>query len=801
MNAWGSLGSGINQFDGPTGVAVGPDGKVYVADRSNDRVQIFDGIGNYLSTIGTGTFGTGNDSLSSPFDVAVSSNNTIYVADAGNARVQVFNSSLGYQATLGTTGVAGTGSNQFSGLTGIAVSSTGTVYVTDFGNERVQEFNSNNVYQSTLGTTGIVGTGSNQFNTPEGVGVAPNGNVYVSDLHNQRVQVFNSSNVYQSTLGTTGSAGSGNNQFNTPVGVSVGPLGTVYVADFNNQRVQIFNSSNTYLGTLGTTGTAGSGNNQFNSPEDVAVGSNGMLYVADRLNNRIVRYFDPSSWSSGVNNFTDASVGPTSYFLQTPLSLNTSMGLNVGGELLVGLGGSLGLDNGSLSAGLLGVIQNGTFSNDTGGAHSLPQTIDAGGTMKGLPYTVNSNEQLELSSGTISFTTLNVSGNFTYVGGSLTSPIVNVNDGGFINQTGTVAFNIASGQTVALNNGQIINAVTLTNNGVLTGSGLITGGFTNASSGKIQMTGNSSLDFAANLINNGQIQIATSANAAITGAVTNNSGSKVSVTGNSLATFYADVTNKSGSTFQVSGGSTAIFFGNVNGLAAITGSGTTDFEGGSSFGPLSATGTAIVGLSFLATSIRDNSLMVNALTTITSNATPNAPSGASVLNNLTISSAGTFDISNNSLIINYTGSGAELLGDTRAELLNHQLISSSADARHALGYGDNAVLGKSTFAGQSVNSNAVLVKFTYLGDANLDGKVNALDFNALATHFGATGKFWTDGDFNYDGTVNTQDFTALANNFNQSPLNEPPILDALVPEPMGVAALGLIAVFRRRRNR
>src|SRR5262249_21316648 len=51
------------------------------------------------------------------------------------------------------------------------------------------------------------------------------------------------------------------------------------------------------------------------------------------------------------------------------------------------------------------------------------------------------------------------------------------------------------------------------------------------------------------------------------------------------------------------------------------------------------------------------------------------------------------------------------------------------------------------------------------GDANLDGNVNALDFNSLASNFGLLGRFWFHGDFNYDGTVNTIDFTVLATNF------------------------------------
>src|SRR5439155_22256996 len=85
-------------------------------------------------------------------------------------------------------------------------------------------------------------------------------------------------------------------------------------------------------------------------------------------------------------------------------------------------------------------------------------------------------------------------------------------------------------------------------------------------------------------------------------------------------------------------------------------------------------------------------------------------------------------------------------------------------------------------------------------DANLDGVVNALDFNALASNFGAPGaKLWFEGDFNYNGTVNTQDFTALASNFN---LVLPSALPgALVPEPASTGLLIGFAAWSLKRSR
>jgi hypothetical protein len=221
-------------------------------------------------------------------------------------------------------------------------------------------------------------------------------------------------------------------------------------------------------------------------------------------------------------------------------------------------------------------------------------------------------------------------------------------------------------------------------------------------------------------------------------------------------------------------------------------------------GNLAATGKTITKLGAGAAqfaNVRANALNVSGgAVQIISNTIPNSATGTSILKSLSISS-GTLDLTNNSLVIDYTTPGT-LLADTRAALAAGRLTTSLSTKGHALGYADNSSLGAGSFGGQSVDGTSLLIEYTLKGDANLDGRVNGVDFNALASGFGgASGKVWVQGDFNYDGAVNTSDFTLMAANFGGS-IGAAPI-GALVPEPAALFALlcaGGLFISRRKRS-
>jgi glucose/arabinose dehydrogenase len=101
--------------------------------------------------------------------------------------------------------------------------------------------------------------------------------------------------------------------------------------------------------------------------------------------------------------------------------------------------------------------------------------------------------------------------------------------------------------------------------------------------------------------------------------------------------------------------------------------------------------------------------------------------------------------------------------------------TAAADPNHAtaLGVVSNASLNKTSFDGVTgLTSNDILVKYTYAGDANLDGQVDIGDLGLLAGAWQLSGKGWFDGDFTYNNTVDIGDLGLLAGNW-QSGVGNP----------------------------
>ncbi len=285
LRQFGAAGQGDGQLTGARGVAIAPDGSIYVADQSNNRIQKFDASGKFL--VKWGNKGTGDGQLDTPSGVAVDKNGNVWVSDLWNHRVQEFDANGKFLLKFGTyaaaTGNAASGS--FFGPRGIAVGPNGDVYVTDTGNKRVQKFSSAGKFEAVWGQDG---TGPAQFKEPIGIAVDQQGSVYVADTWNRRIQKFDANGVFQSQI----SVGSwpGAQAVNGEPFLAVEPNGVVVATDPIKSRVLAFSPAGALLSAWGGAGTDIS---SLSSPTGIAVNAAGEVVVSDTLNGRLVVYPAP----------------------------------------------------------------------------------------------------------------------------------------------------------------------------------------------------------------------------------------------------------------------------------------------------------------------------------------------------------------------------------------------------------------------------------------------------------------------------------------------------------------------------
>ena len=303
VTKWGdSFSTADGQFMYPKGVAVDNLGNVYVAEESGNRVQKFTPDGQFITKWGSNGTGDGQFTMSNlegAWGIAVDPQGYVYVTDSNLNRVQKFTSSGQFVTKWGSSG---TGDGQFRRAKGIAVDSQGNVYVADAGNNRTQKFTSSGQFVTKWGSSG---TGNGEFSYPHGITVDKSGNVYVSDLGNSnRIQKFTSDGQFITSWGGStyyelaSNKGGGPSPLNTPIGLATDLSGNVYVSDNQFMRIIKFTPQGQFITTWGKKwndndiahGAFGSGNGEFFYPYGIAVDSGGKVYVADSYNNRIQKF-------------------------------------------------------------------------------------------------------------------------------------------------------------------------------------------------------------------------------------------------------------------------------------------------------------------------------------------------------------------------------------------------------------------------------------------------------------------------------------------------------------------------------
>jgi hypothetical protein len=304
----------------PQGVAVDSSGNAYVADTANCVIRKYTKSSGNISTIaGNGTCGLSGDNgtatsaeLNHPVGVAVGTDGKLYIADADNNRIRTVTLSSGVIATYAGSSVGAADGDRittakFNRPVGVAFDTSQNLYVADSNNDAIREIDATSGLVSTVaGTLGVPGNAGDNgpavsatLNDPEAITIDQYDEVFIADAGNCRVRWIDDGGGMNPLGGTTcGFGGDGADanlaQFGHVRGLAVDPDLNVYVADTDNNRIRMISGVDNTVSTVAGTGTAGfSGDNgagtsaNLSGPTGLAIIPHDTVWIADTGNNRV----------------------------------------------------------------------------------------------------------------------------------------------------------------------------------------------------------------------------------------------------------------------------------------------------------------------------------------------------------------------------------------------------------------------------------------------------------------------------------------------------------------------------------
>jgi len=270
---WGRRGVSNGRFQKPRAMAIDEQDRIYVVDMTA-RIQVFDTDGRFLHMWQTPAKETGK-----PTGLSVGRDGRILVADTHYYRVLVYSPGGTLLRTIG--GTMGTGPGQFGLVRDAVQDSQGNLYVSESGEyDRIQKLTSDGEF---LLQWGGHGSRPGQLALPQSLAVDEEGHIWVADACNHRIQVFDGQGNLIQCWGTLGRAPG---ELCYPYDLVPMPDGSVCVCEFGNNRIQTF----THQGrSLGCWGTHGRGEGQLNAPWALVRDSRGRIHVLDTNNHRVQR--------------------------------------------------------------------------------------------------------------------------------------------------------------------------------------------------------------------------------------------------------------------------------------------------------------------------------------------------------------------------------------------------------------------------------------------------------------------------------------------------------------------------------
>jgi hypothetical protein len=268
VEVWGRLPEGWS-FGNVIGVAVDSRDDVYVVNRGEHPVIVFDSDGGFKGSWGEGVF-------NAPHGLCIDGE-VCYIADYRDHTVRKFTLGGKLLHTWGTKDQPGGEGEPFNRPTDVAIAPTGEMYVSDgYGNARVHKYSMDG---ELLLSWGEHGSGPGQFDIAHDVWVEADGQVFVADRQNHRIQIFTPDGEYMTEW--TG--------FRQPCSVYIDDEELVYVPELQ-ARFSILDIEGRVVARWG--GEKSKEPGLFIAPHCACVDSRGDLYVGETLEGSRIQKFE-----------------------------------------------------------------------------------------------------------------------------------------------------------------------------------------------------------------------------------------------------------------------------------------------------------------------------------------------------------------------------------------------------------------------------------------------------------------------------------------------------------------------------